>query len=107
MKVEYFFVKEKIAQKDIEVKYGPTEKMWLDVMTKPQQGKLFREMRAITMNCPIDYDKSTTTAGAKMMKALDTSIPSSQGCVEIMAKAKNDNQDKERRSPKKYFSPST
>ena len=53
-----FFIKDKVAQKEIEVRYCPMEIMWSDVMTKSQQGRLFREMRAIIMNRPIDYDES-------------------------------------------------
>ena len=40
IKVRNFFIEDKIAQKEIEVRYCPTEKMWSDVLTKPQQGKL-------------------------------------------------------------------
>ena len=41
------------------------------------------------MNCPIDYDELSTTANTKMMKSLDTLIPSSQECVEHVTKTKN------------------
>ena len=37
------------------IKDCPTEVMWADILTKPLQGKAFREMRAILMNCPSDY----------------------------------------------------
>ena len=34
--------------------------MWVDILTKPLQGRAFREFRAELMNFPVDYeDKST------------------------------------------------
>ena len=57
MKIRYFFIKDKIVQKEIEVKYCPTERIWSDTMTKLQQGQLFQEMWAMIMNRPFDYDK--------------------------------------------------
>jgi hypothetical protein len=32
----------------------PTEEMWIEVLTKPLQGKLFREMQVKLMNCSVD-----------------------------------------------------
>jgi hypothetical protein len=32
-----------------------TEEMWADVLTKPLQGKAFREMHAQSMNCKVNY----------------------------------------------------
>ena len=29
--------------------------MWADTLTKPKQGRSFREMRAVLMDCPVDY----------------------------------------------------
>ncbi len=29
--------------------------MWAEILTKPLQGSKFQQMRAILMNCPIDY----------------------------------------------------
>ena len=68
IKVRHFFIKEKIAQREIEVKYCPTEKMWSDGMIKPQQGQVLMEMRAIMMNCPTDYDESSTKQLQKLVK---------------------------------------
>jgi len=55
IKVHYFFMKDKVDSKEISVKYCPTEEMWADVMTKPWQGKGFKEFRAVVMNCPVEY----------------------------------------------------
>ena len=30
--------------------------MWCDILTKPKQGKVFREFRRYLMNVPADYD---------------------------------------------------
>ena len=30
--------------------------MWLDILTKPLQGRAYSEMRSNLMNCPVDYD---------------------------------------------------
>jgi hypothetical protein len=45
MNIRYFFVKDKIANRELEVDYCPTEKMIADFFTKPLQGKLFNLMR--------------------------------------------------------------
>ena len=52
---KYFLITDKIAQGDLELEYCPTDKMWADGHTKPKQGLPFREDRARTMNCPVDY----------------------------------------------------
>lgn len=41
IKVWYFFIKDKVDQKEIMLKYCPTDKMWADILTKPKQGKAF------------------------------------------------------------------
>jgi hypothetical protein len=56
IKARYYFVKEKIDDKEIEIRYCPTEAMWADILTKPLQGAGFRIMRHHLQNCPVDYD---------------------------------------------------
>ena len=85
-------MKDKIAQKEMEVKYCPTKQMWSDVMTKPQQGQLFQEMQASDMNCPIIYNETIA------------SIASSQGCIEKVTKNKNNICNQENRYPMRYLS---
>jgi hypothetical protein len=46
----FFFVKDHINTKEIELHYLPTEQMIADVLTEPLQGALFRKMRALLMN---------------------------------------------------------
>jgi hypothetical protein len=47
--IRYFFIKDRIEAKEIEVEYLPTGEMIADIMTKPLQGALFRTMRAWLM----------------------------------------------------------
>ena len=56
IKARYYFVKDKIDDKEIDIQYCPTEKMWADILTKPLQGAAFRTMRHHLQNCPVDYD---------------------------------------------------
>ena len=52
----YFMVKDRIDEGELEVQYCPTEKMWTNVLNKPEQGAKFRLDRAELMNVPVDYD---------------------------------------------------
>ena len=45
IKLRYFFIKQFIDSGEFSVTHCPTEMMTADVLTKPLQGKLFREMR--------------------------------------------------------------
>eukprot|EP00804_Cyclotella_cryptica_P017574 CCRYP_006738-RC/>CCRYP_006738-RC protein AED:0.40 eAED:0.33 QI:0/-1/0/1/-1/1/1/0/582 len=56
IKAKYFFVADKVADGDLEIKYVPTEKMWADMNTKPKQGLPFRIDRSQMMNCDVDLD---------------------------------------------------
>ena len=51
----YFLIKDKISRGDVEIKHAPTEEIWSDLLTKPQQGMLFKRMRAELMNCDVNY----------------------------------------------------
>ena len=51
IKACYFLVKEKVLSKEVENSYEPTKTMWVDVLTKPKQGKQFRVLHANLMNC--------------------------------------------------------
>ena len=42
IKVSFFFIKYIIARGDMYVDYCPTEKIWADVLTKPQKGTAFK-----------------------------------------------------------------
>jgi hypothetical protein len=48
--IRYFFVKDRIDSKEIELRYIGTEEMIADFFTKPLQGALFKSMRSKIMN---------------------------------------------------------
>jgi hypothetical protein len=48
--IRYFFVKDRIDSKEIELRYIGTEEMIADFFTKPLQGALFISMRSKIMN---------------------------------------------------------
>ena len=48
--IRYFFISEKIASGIIKLKYVPTKLMVADILTKPLQGKLLRDLRGNLMN---------------------------------------------------------
>ncbi len=55
IKAKYYLVQDKYNSHEVDLKYCPTDTMWADVLTKPLQGLKFRQMRAVLMNCPLDY----------------------------------------------------
>ncbi len=57
IKAKYFFIKHYFDSGDINLRYCPTDQMWANVLTKPLHGVKFWKMRAILMNCPIDYSE--------------------------------------------------
>jgi hypothetical protein len=64
--------------------------MWADVLTKPLQGKKFRDMRAFLQNCPRDYDDdiklNTDQLARKLMNQQVKTVASSRECVDGHAK---------------------
>jgi hypothetical protein len=54
IKTRYFFVTDKVAQGGLGIEHRGTEEMWANVLTKPLQGKAFREFRAKLMNCAVN-----------------------------------------------------
>ena len=57
--VRYFFIKDRIDKKELEVEYCKTEDMLADFFTKALQGKQFFKLRKLIMNEP-DYSKPNT-----------------------------------------------
>ena len=55
MNIRYFFIKDRVTNKEIRIEHCPTDKMLADFFTKPLQGKAFREHRDAIMN----IDKSS------------------------------------------------
>ena len=65
----FFFIADKLAQGDIEVRYKPKVKMWIDCHTKPKQGRPWRIDRLMLMNIPEDYndDEERTRTHPKLL----------------------------------------
>ena len=47
--IRYFFIKDRIHKKEIEIAYCPTDEMLADYFTKPLQGALFNKLRRVIM----------------------------------------------------------
>jgi hypothetical protein len=43
---------------EIDLRYCPTNNMWVDILTKPLQGSKFHQLQAVLMNCSVDYSKN-------------------------------------------------
>jgi hypothetical protein len=56
IKAKYFLIKDYYNAGKIDLRYCPTGQMWADVLTKPLQGQLFREMQAFLQNCSRNYN---------------------------------------------------
>ena len=69
--MKFFFVKDQVDQGKLEIRHLGTEDMWVDVLTKPKQGKAFRRDGAKLMNCIIDWQEPGTSCSkaAKAKKA--------------------------------------
>jgi hypothetical protein len=48
--IRYYFVKDKITNKEVRIEYCPTNDMIADFFTKPLQGMLFKKFRSMIMN---------------------------------------------------------
>ena len=48
--VRYFFIKDRIQNGEVSVKYCPTQEMIADFFTKPLQGSAFRKLRTMILN---------------------------------------------------------
>jgi hypothetical protein len=49
IEIKYFWVKDQVDKKKVEIQYCPTHLMLADYFTKPLQGKLFRSFREVIM----------------------------------------------------------
>ncbi len=56
IKAKHFLIKDYYNAGEVDLRYCPTGRMWADVLTKPLQGQMFRDMRAFLQNCLRDYD---------------------------------------------------
>ena len=56
IKARYVFIKDKIVEVEVRIRYCPTKEMWSNVLNKPKQGAPFRKDQAIVMDVPEKYD---------------------------------------------------
>jgi hypothetical protein len=61
--IRYFFICDRIKNKELRVEYCPTKEMLADFFTKPLQGSLFKRLRGIIMNIADDVPLPITTNG--------------------------------------------
>jgi hypothetical protein len=54
----------------IKVINCPAEQMWADILTEPLQGMAFRTMRAVLMNCPVNYEDKEEVTKTKLTKSV-------------------------------------
>jgi hypothetical protein len=50
LNIRFFFITDRIRNKELSVEYCPTGEMIADYFTKPLQGKLFHKFRKLIMN---------------------------------------------------------
>jgi hypothetical protein len=56
IKAKYFLIKDYYNAGEIDLRYCPKGQMWADVLAKPLQDQLFRDMQAFLQNCLRDYN---------------------------------------------------
>ena len=54
LNIRYFHITDQLNQGWLTVRHCSTEDMIGDFFTKPLQGQLFRRLRSLVMNCPVD-----------------------------------------------------
>jgi len=85
IKAKYFLLKDYYDSGENDLRYCPTDVMWVDVLTKPLQGQKFRDMQAFLQNCPQDYDDDielqTDQLARRSMNQQVKTVASSRDCV--------------------------
>jgi len=57
IEIRYYYVADRIAKGDLSVVWCPTDKMIADFLTKPLQGKVFKQFRVVLMGeVPMWFD---------------------------------------------------
>jgi hypothetical protein len=72
--IRYFFVKDRVDSGEIEVKHLSTSKMIADIMTKPLQGDLFRQMRGWLMGIDDTEETAAFARSALDLYAVGSSV---------------------------------
>ena len=61
IKMKYNFITDRIQHGEVKVEHMPTDKMWINVNTKPKQGRLFMVDRSEMMGCSTDLPTSISS----------------------------------------------
>jgi hypothetical protein len=98
IKSRYFFIKDKVDSGEVTIEHKPTDEMYSDVLTKPKQGKGFRQDRAMLMNCDEEYDDEVEKS-----RTHPKLVPTEEGPVDPVTvtaplPAPNQDQARDRRS---------
>jgi hypothetical protein len=56
--VRYFFIKDRVSNRDVTLKNCPMGEILADHFTKPLQGALFRELQAEIQGIPVDTNEA-------------------------------------------------
>jgi hypothetical protein len=88
--VKYFLIKDYYDRGEIDLWYCPTGEMWADILTKPLQGQLFRNMQVFLQNCSRDYDddlkRQEDERAHQLTKQQVTTVTSLRECFDGNAK---------------------
>jgi hypothetical protein len=68
--VRYFFIKDRVDNKEITLNHCPTGEMLSDHFTKPLQGALFRKLRAEIQGIPVDMNEYCRQAERRQLLIL-------------------------------------
>ena len=71
IKAKFFFIKDKVDSKEVNIVDCPAGVMWADVLTKPLQGTAFRKMMAQLMNCDMEYIEGEENPTKKRKTLID------------------------------------
>ena len=76
VKAKFFLIKDWVDEGEIDVIDCPAEEMWADILTKPLQGMAFKMMRAVPLNCPINYkDEEEAEVIKQRTTAMNRPVP--------------------------------
>ncbi len=90
IKVKYFLIKDYYDTGEVDLRYCPTGRMWADVLTKPLQGQMCRDMWAFLQNCLRDYDdnleRQEDERAHHSTKQQVANVTSSRECVGVQSR---------------------
>jgi hypothetical protein len=85
IKAMYFLIKDYYDAGEVDLPYCLTGRMWTDVLTKPLQGQMLRDMQAFLQNCSRGYDddleRQQDEQAHQSTKEQVATVTSSRECV--------------------------